>query len=107
MDCKPSLQVTLLLPYIHTLYTMSNPVTFGGTIHTYGQRDIICERSHMYCVALVLTDRSTSASTNTTPSNRFINDSLYGHGARPGWRLLILARGEVGKTTSLLVAHVV
>ena len=24
---------------------MSNPVTFGGTIHTYGQRDIICERS--------------------------------------------------------------
>ena len=25
---------------------MSNPVTLGGTIHTYGQRDIICERSH-------------------------------------------------------------
>ena len=59
------------------------------------------------CVPLVLTHRSTSASTNMTPSNRFTNDSLHGHGARPGWRLLILAHGEVGKTTSLLVAHVV
>ena len=27
---------------------MSNPVTLGGTIHTYGQRDIICERSLMF-----------------------------------------------------------